>query len=104
MEKGQTGEVAVSEPMVSLGWGAYRIIFVIFQIFAVLKIKNEAGDCLRSHVGVSLRSLGSEERAGGARGLRAVGAGCLRRVRSLVGVGTSSGGRHGSSGVGLHCC
>ena len=62
-----------------------------------------------SHVGLSLRSLGSEDQAGGACKQRAAAAEsvCLRRARGLFRTGlpgAPAGGRHGSGGVGLHRC
>ena len=83
-------------------------LLFIFQIFNSVN-KNEAGECLISHVGDSLRSLGSEDQVGGACERRAAAAegGCLRREGGLVGTdlaGAPAVGRHGSCRVRMHGC
>ena len=71
MEKGQEEEVAVS-PWCHWAGGRKELLLFIFQIFSNIN-KNEGGERLKSHVvvGLSLRSLGSEEQAGEACELRA---------------------------------
>ena len=68
--------------MSSASCSVKNYLLFIFQIFSNIN-KNEGGERLKSHVvvGLSLRSLGSEEQAGAACELRAAVGGCLQRAR-----------------------